>query len=56
MADRIGAEKVATGHYAVVREGRLYFMDKNLYNLKPNHRWGESYEILADILYGESET
>jgi tRNA-specific 2-thiouridylase len=23
-ADRIGAEKVATGHYAVVREGKLY--------------------------------
>lgn len=33
-----------------VKEGRLYFMDKNLYNLKPNHRWGEAYEQLEEIL------
>ena len=33
-----------------VQEGRVYFMDKNLYNLKPNHRWGEAYEKLAEIL------
>ena len=33
-----------------VQEGRVYFMDKNLYNLKPNHRWGEVYEKLAEIL------
>ena len=34
-----------------VREGRYYVMDPNLYNLKPNGRWGEAYEKLADILY-----
>lgn len=34
-----------------VREGRFYTMDHRLYNLKPNARWGESYEALADILY-----
>ena len=33
-----------------VQEGRVYFMDKNLYNLKPNHRWGEAYEQLEAIL------
>ena len=33
-----------------VQEGRVYFMDKNLYNLKPNHRWGEAYEKLEEIL------
>ena len=33
-----------------VRQGRVYFMDKTLFNLKPNHRWGEAYEILEDIL------
>lgn len=33
-----------------VKEGRLFFMDKNLYNLKPNHRWGEAYEKLEEIL------
>lgn len=34
-----------------VKEGRYYVMDPNLYNLKPNGRWGEAYEKLADILY-----
>lgn len=34
-----------------VKEGRYYVMDQNLYNLKPNARWGEAYEKLADILY-----
>lgn len=33
-----------------VQEGKVYFMDKNLYNLKPNHRWGEAYEKLEEIL------
>ncbi len=34
-----------------VQEGRYYVMDQNLYNMKPNERWGEAYEKLADILY-----
>ena len=34
-----------------VQEGRYYVLDKSLYNLKPNARWGEAYEKLADILY-----
>ena len=34
-----------------VKEGRFYLMDQQLYNLKPNARWGEAYEGLADILY-----
>ena len=34
-----------------VKEGRYYVMDPNLYNMKPNARWGEAYEGLADILY-----
>ena len=40
----------AWSHLTAVREGRVYFMDKNLYNLKPNHRWGEAYEKLEEIL------
>ena len=35
-----------------VREGRFYTLEHELYNLKPNARWGEAYEKLADILYG----
>ena len=33
-----------------VREGRYYVLDQRLYNVKPNARWGEAYENLADIL------
>lgn len=35
-----------------VQEGRFYTLDHQLYNLKPNARWGEAYEQLAEILYG----
>lgn len=34
-----------------VREGRYHVLDQTLYNLKPNERWGEAYEQLAQILY-----
>lgn len=34
-----------------VQEGRVSLMDQTLFNLKPNARWGEAYEQLAQILY-----
>ena len=43
-------ENPAWQQLTAVQEGRLYFMDKRLYNLKPNHRWGEAYEKLEEIL------
>ncbi|MCI8694798.1 MAG: ABC transporter substrate-binding protein [Lachnospiraceae bacterium] len=36
-----------------VKNNEVYFLDKNLFNLKPNARWGEAYEVLEEILYGE---
>ena len=33
-----------------VQTGQVHYLDKTLFNLKPNHRWGEAYEILEDIL------
>lgn len=48
--DNMMAENPAWQQLTAVKEGRLYFMDKNLYNLKPNHRWGEAYEQLEAIL------
>lgn len=36
-----------------VKNGQLYFLDKHLFNLKPNARWAEAYEQLEDMLYGE---
>ena len=41
----------AWGSLRAVREGRFVTLDHRLYNLKPNARWGEAYEELADILY-----
>lgn len=34
-----------------VQEGRFHVLEHRLYNLKPNARWGEAYEKLANILY-----
>lgn len=38
-----------------VKENRVYHMEKRLYNLKPNARWGEAYENLEKILSGSEE-
>ena len=35
---------------SAVKNGNVYFMDKTLYNLKPNHRWAEAYRGLLEIL------
>ncbi len=46
---QIMLENPAWGQLSAVQNGRIYFMEKNLYNLKPNHRWGEAYEKLEAI-------
>ena len=38
-----------------VKKNQYYVMDKLLFNLKPNARWGEAYEQLVDILYPEGQ-
>ncbi len=38
---------------SAVREGRYVYLDKNLFQFKPNARWGEAYLFLAEYLYGE---
>lgn len=48
-------DKLLTGNAAwsslrAVKEGRYYVLDKKLYNIKPNARWGLAYKQLADIL------
>lgn len=50
---RVLMEDPAWASLTAVQEGRVYFMEKNLYNLKPNHRWGEAYEKLEAILTDE---
>ena len=34
-----------------VKEDKLYYMDKQLYHLKPNNRWGKAYAELEKLLY-----
>ena len=35
---------------SAVKEGRVHIMDKSLFNLKPNARWAEAYEVLYEAL------
>lgn len=51
MLDKTLFSNPAWQTLTAVREGRYYVMDSALYNLKPNARWGEAYEKLAQILY-----
>jgi len=43
----------AWSELSAVKSGRYFEIEKELYNSKPNARWGEAYEKLANILYGE---
>ena len=44
------AENPAWNKLKAVKENKVFFMDKHLYNMKPNARWGEAYEKLEKIL------
>lgn len=48
--DSFIAEHPAWSELTAVKEGRVYLLDKALYGLKPNERWGEAYEELEQIL------
>ena len=36
-----------------VKNTKYYYLPKDLFQFKPNHRWYEAYEYLVDILYGD---
>lgn len=44
------SDNPAWKNLTAVKEGRVYYMEKSLYTLKPNDRWGEAYEKLEEIL------
>lgn len=48
--DNLIAENPAWGSLEAIRQGRMHFMDKTLFNLKPNARWAEAYETLYETL------
>lgn len=45
------AQNPLWGELTAVKNGQVYYLDKHLFNLKPNARWAEAYEELAQILY-----
>ncbi|MGN0306843.1 MAG: ABC transporter substrate-binding protein [Lachnospiraceae bacterium] len=49
------ADNPAWSELSAVKEDRVYFMEKALYSLKPNNRWGEAYEKLEEILKNEQK-
>lgn len=53
MLEKTLLDNPAWSELRAVKEGRFYTVENSLYNLKPNARWGEAYEKLADILYPE---
>lgn len=48
--ERFFAENPAWASLTAVREGRVFHLEKQLYNLKPNARWGEAYLALEALL------
>lgn len=44
------ADNPAWAQLSAVKNNQVYYMEKSLFSLKPNHRWGEAYEQLEEIL------
>lgn len=47
--DRMLREDPAWGTLEAVQKSRVHLMERNLFNIKPNGRWAESYEKLREI-------
>ena len=48
--DTFFKDNPAWNDLSAVKSGQVYYMDKMLYNFKPNARWGEAYEGLDEVL------
>lgn len=53
MIDELLITNPAWSELKAVKANHYYVLPKELFHNKPNKRWGESYRILADYLYGE---
>lgn len=51
--EKMFQENPLWGELDAVKSGNVYYMDKQLYNFKPNARWAEAYEKLEEILYAK---
>lgn len=39
-----------------VRRGRVIFLEKELFQYKPNDAWADAYRLLSELIYGNDET
>jgi iron complex transport system substrate-binding protein len=53
--DSLIRENPAWQELTAVKNGRYHVLPKALFHYKPNNRWGESYEYLANILFGKAD-
>ena len=44
-------ENPAWATLEAVQQDRMHFMDKKMFNLKPNAKWAQSYEQLCEVFY-----
>ncbi len=52
MVEELLISNPAWSGLKAIREDHYYVLPKELFHIKPNNRWAESYQILADYLYG----
>lgn len=45
------SENPAWKNLTAIQEGNTYYMEKELFTLKPNDRWAEAYQKAADIIF-----
>lgn len=53
MVEELLSSNPAWNGLTAVKNKHYYVLPKELFHNKPNKRWGESYRILADYIYGE---
>ena len=51
MVERIYGSNPVWQSLTAVKEGRVYYLEKNLFHNKPNRRFAEAYATLAEYLY-----
>lgn len=52
--ERLLTEEPGWAQLTAVKEGRVHVMEKSLFSMKPNHRWGEAYAKAEEILANDA--
>ena len=51
MVQNIYGDNAVWNSLRAVKEGKVFYLEKNLFHNKPNSRFSEAYKIMNDILY-----